>query len=226
MVRVSSQNCHKRDETRGSDAVNREQIRAAYDNKAATYDRTAGRSEHLMLGDFRRRFGAELTGSTLEIAIGSGLNLPYYTSAVTRAVGIDLSHEMLEQARSRAAEVGRPIDLLQMDAQQLAFPDGRFDTVAISLSLCTVPDPAAALREMARVCRPDGTIVLLEHVLSPIWPVAVLERLFSPLQERVIGCHLDRQTIDLARTLGFRIDREERRLASVIRLVIARPPAL
>lgn len=214
------------DMSQGTGSVERNRIRAIYDQKAPTYDRTVGRGEKLMLGDFRERYGAELRGRTLEIAIGSGLNLPYYSAAVTRAVGIDLSAGMLAQARRRAAELGRAVDLAQMDAQRLAFPDDTFDTVAVSLALCTIPDPAAALREMARVCRPEGRIVLLEHVLSPVWPVAALERLLSPLQEHAIACHLDRSTIALAEELGFRIESERRRLAGVFRLAVARPPAL
>jgi ubiquinone/menaquinone biosynthesis C-methylase UbiE len=206
-------------------AVERDRIRAIYDRNAESYDRKVGPGERLMLGDLRHRFGAELRGRTLEVAIGSGLNLPHYTGAVTHAVGIDLSAGMLERARGRAEELRRPIDLLQMDAQRLAFRDLSFDTVAISLSLCTVADPAVALREMVRVCRPEGRIVLLEHVLSSVWPVAVLERLLSPLQERHIGCHLGRRTIDLARDLGFRIDSEQRRLAGIFRLAVVRPPA-
>ena len=226
LVRVSSPAATASRTSQGIGAVKRDRIRTIYDRKAASYDCAVGRSERLMLGDLRRRFGAELRGRTLEVAIGSGLNLPYYTGAATRTVGIDLSAGMLEQARSRAAELGRALDLLQMDAQRLAFRDGSFDTVAISLSLCTGPDPAAALREMARVCRPEGKIVLLEHVLSPVWLVAILERLLAPLQERYIGCHLDRQTFDLAKQLGFSVESEQERLAGVFRLAVARPPAL
>lgn len=203
-----------------------DRIQAIYDKRAATYDRSVGFGEKIAVGDFRAKFGAALRGQTLEIAVGSGLNLPYYTSAVTTSIGIDFSAGMLAVARERANTLGLDIDLRQMDAQALDFPDSSFDTVAISLALCTIPDPTAALREMVRVCRTDGQIVLLEHVLSPNWPVALLERLVSPLQERLIGCHLNRDTIELVRREGLRIQSEERRLAGVFRLVIAHPPAL
>jgi len=158
------------------------------------------------------------------VAIGSGLNLPYYSPAVTRVVGVDLSRGMLEQAAKRARALGAPIALAQMDAQRLAFPDASFDTVAISLSLCTVRDPIAALRELARVCRPTGRIVLLEHVRSPVWPVFALQRLWTPVQERMIGCHLTRETVELARGLGIAIQSERQRLFGIFRLVVARPP--
>jgi ubiquinone/menaquinone biosynthesis C-methylase UbiE len=199
------------------------QIREAYDRRAATYDATMGRGEQVLTGSFRARFGAPLRGDTLEIAIGSGLNLPYYSANVTRAVGADLSEGMLAIAAKRARDLGRGLALVVMDAQQLAFADATFDTVAISLALCTVPDPEAAVREMRRVCRPDGRIVMLEHVRSPIWPVALLQRLASPIQERLNGCHLARETIQTVRRSGLTIEREDQRLLGIFRLVVARP---
>lgn len=205
--------------------MNRDRIRAVYDRHAATYDRSVQLAERVMLGGLRRAFGAELRGETLEVAIGSGLNLPYYSPAVTRAVGVDLSRAMLAQARRRADALDRPLALVQADAERLPFPDAAFDTVAVSLALCTVPDPSAALRELTRVCRPDGRVVLLEHVRSPVGPVFVVQRLLTPLQERFIGCHLTRETVDAARRLGLTIESERRRLFDVFRLVVARPPA-
>jgi len=204
--------------------MNLRQIRAVYDRRAATYDRTVGLGERVALGGLRRAFAAELRGDVLEVAVGSGLNVPHYTSAVHRVVGVDLSGGMLRRARVRAAELGRPVAFAQMDAQRLAFGDAGFDTVAVSLALCTIPDPDAALRELARVCRPDGRVVLLEHVRSPVWPVFVAQRLLTPLQERFIGCCLTRPTIDTARALGFTVESERSRLFGVFRLVVARPP--
>ncbi len=199
-------------------------IREVYDKRAKAYDKTVGLGEKVLLGGLRGAFAGELQGDTLEVAIGSGLNLPSYPPAVRHAVGVDVSMGMLQEARARGRP-GAPGPLLaQMDAQQLAFPDARFDTVAISLALCTVPDPAAALREMARVCCPRGRVVLLEHVRSPYAPVALAQRLLSPLQERFIGCHLDRETIALVERLGFSIVSERRHLFGVFRLVVARPP--
>ncbi len=199
-------------------------IRAIYDRRAATYDRSVGLGERWLLGDLRRALGGELHGETLEVASGSGLNLPGYAPSVTRAVGVDLSAGMLAMARRRARDLDRSIELVQADAESLPFRDGSFDTVAVSLALCTVAHPARTFGELARVCRPGGRIVLLEHVRSPVPLVAVLQRLLSPCQERALGCHLDRETIDLARALGFTILSERRRLFSVFRLVVAHPP--
>jgi ubiquinone/menaquinone biosynthesis C-methylase UbiE len=202
-----------------------ERIRRLYDDRAATYDQSVGIVERLLLGRFRQEYGALLRGETIEIGVGSGLNLPFYAPDVTRAVGVDLSHEMLRRARERASRLDFPIALLQADAEALPFPDATFDTAAISLALCTIPDPAKALRELGRVCRPGGRIVMLEHVRSTARPLAALQRALSPLNERAIGCHLDRDTFDLARDLGFAIDETRSRLFDAVRLVLARPPA-
>ncbi len=202
----------------------RQRVREIYDRRAATYDRTVGFGERVVIGGLRAALAAELRGDTLEIAIGSGLNLPGYPDWVGMAVGVDLSRGMLVEARKRGRPGGEPLLLAQMDAGHLAFRDASFDTVAISLALCTVPDPARALREAARVCRPGGRVVLLEHVLSPYRPVALTQRLLSPLQEKMLGCHLDRETDDLVRSLGFRIVKEQRRLFDVVRLLVTEPP--
>jgi ubiquinone/menaquinone biosynthesis C-methylase UbiE len=202
-----------------------ERIRRLYDDRAATYDRSLGIVERIMLGRLRQAYGALLRGETLEVGVGSGLNIPFYSPDVTRAVGVDLSEEMLRLARERASQLDIPFTLVRADAEALPFPDASFDTVAISLALCTIPDPAKALLELGRVCRPGGRIVMLEHVRSTARPLAALQRVLSPLNERAIGCHLDRDTFGLVRSLGFLIDETHSRLFDSVRLVVARPPS-
>ena len=203
-----------------------ERIRRLYDNRAANYDRSQGIVERIMLGRFRQAYGALLRAETIEIGVGTGLNIPYYSPDVTRAVGVDLSQEMLRHARERASHLGIPFALMQADAEALPFPDASFDTVAISLALCTIPDPVKALLELGRVCRPGGRIVMLEHVRSTSRPLAAVQKALSPLNERAVGCHLDRETFGLARSLGFSIDETRSRLFDSVRLVVARPPGV
>jgi ubiquinone/menaquinone biosynthesis C-methylase UbiE len=202
-----------------------ERIRRLYDDRAATYDRSVGIVERFLLGRFRQAYGALLSGETLEVGVGSGLNIPFYSPDVTLAVGVDLSREMLRLAAERASHLGIPFALVQADAEALPFPDATFDTVAISLALCTIPDPVKALLELGQVCRPQGRIVMLEHVRSTARPLAAVQRALSPLNERAIGCHLDRDTFELARSLGFSIDESHSRLFDSVRLVVARPPS-
>jgi ubiquinone/menaquinone biosynthesis C-methylase UbiE len=200
-------------------------IQGIYDARAATYDRSLGITERLALGALRQRYGSLLRGEVLDVAIGTGRSLPFYSPEVTRAVGVDLSLPMLRIARQRAAALGRSISLVQADAEALPFAAASFDTVALSLALCTIPNPSRALVELARVCRPRGRIVLLEHVLSPTRPVALAQRLLSPAHERAMGCHLDRKTVALARELGLDVLEEEQRLFGIFRLVVAQRSA-
>jgi ubiquinone/menaquinone biosynthesis C-methylase UbiE len=201
-----------------------ERIRRLYDDRAPTYDRSLGMVDRLLLGPFRGAFGASLQGETIEVGVGSGLNIPFYAPDVTRVVGVDLSGEMLRLARKRASCLHVPYAFVQADAELLPFPDASFDTVAISLALCTIPDPRRALLELGRICRTNGRIVMLEHVRSTARPLAALQHLLSPLNERAIGCHLNRDTFALARSLGFSFDETQSRLFGSVRLAVARPP--
>lgn len=201
-----------------------ERIRRLYDDRAATYDRSLGMADRFLLGPFREAFGAALQGETIEVGVGSGLNIPFYAPDVTRVVGVDLSGEMLRLARERASCLRVPYAFVQADAEALPFPDASFDTVAISLTLCTIPNPRRALLELGRICRADGRVVMLEHVRSTSRPLAALQHLLSPLNERAIGCHLDRDTFALVRSLGFSFDETQSRLFGSVRFAVANPP--
>jgi len=159
----------------------------------------------------------------LEIAVGTGRNLPHYPEDV-RVTGIELSPAMLELARARARELGRDVDLRAGDAQALDFPDERFDTVVCTLSLCTIPDDRAAVGEARRVLRPGSGFLLLEHVRSPVLPVRVGQRLLDPLFVRFEADHLLREPLDHLRAEGFEIERLERSKLGIVERVAARKP--
>jgi ubiquinone/menaquinone biosynthesis C-methylase UbiE len=114
------------------------------------------------------------------VAVGTGRNLAIYPADV-RLTGIDLSPRMLDRARDRAAALGRDVELRVADAQDLPFADEVFDTVVCTLGLCSIPDERAAVREMHRVLRPGGRLLLLEHVRSPIRAVRIGQELVEPL---------------------------------------------
>jgi len=152
---------------------------------------------------------------------GAG-NSPNYPPG-TDLTGGDLSLAMLEQAHRRAYRLGKAVRLLQLDAEALPFPDRSFDTVLTSLSLCTVPDPIKALRAMARVCRANGVVLLLEHVRSDQPLLAWLQDQLTPASVRRIGCHLNRETASNIRAAGLAVEDVERHLWGVIQLIRARP---
>src|SRR5205823_10765522 len=137
-------------------------VRRVWDKAAPGYDRAMRFFDRWQFGGGRQWVCSRASGETLEVAVGTGLNLPFYPAKV-RLTGVDLSPAMLDLARGRAAEVGREIDLREADAQALPFPDASFDTVVCTLSLCTVPDERVAIGEMWRVLRPGGQLLLLDH---------------------------------------------------------------
>lgn len=212
------------------DQVNPEldRVRAIYDRIAPTWDRRQGLVERVLMGQhMRASLASELRGDVLEAGTGTGptLGLLADNTKITSFTGVDLSNGMLDVARDVARGALFPVELRRMDGGRLDFPDATFDTVTTSLMLCTVPDPDLTLREMARVCKPGGRIVLLEHVRARNPLLIAMQMALTPLQERMLGCHLDRPTDRLVHDLGFRVERESTRFFGVFRLIVARPPS-
>ena len=145
-------------------------------------------------------------GSVLEIGIGSGHNLPFYSAAVTRLQGIDPSPELLSMARKKIDTVPFPVELTCTPAEKLTLDTGSVDTVVMTWVLCSIPDPPAALRQMRRVLKPDGRLLFVEHGLSPDAKVEAWQRRLNPLWRKVAGgCNIDRKVDEMIASAGFRI---------------------
>ena len=145
----------------------------------------------------------------LEVGVGTGLSLPVYPSGA-EVIGIDISEPMLERARARLDALGRQDVFLQrMDASAMAYPDEHFDRLLAPYVISVVADPAKVLHEMVRVCRPGGTIIVVNHFQSDFRPLAWAERLLSPLSTW-IGFHLDTPVETVTRTPGLTLVRRER----------------
>lgn len=198
-------------------------VRQRYEAVADRYDRLIALSEKLLFGDGRAWARAHARGDVLEIAIGTGRNLPHYPDD-PRLTGIDLSPAMLAIARRRAEQLGRVVDLRVGDAQALAFPDGRFDTVVATLALCTIPDDRAAVAEAKRVLRPGGRLGLLEHVRSPLRIVRAVQRLLDPLFVRCEVDHLLREPLCQVEAEGFVVEHLERSKWGIVERLSATKP--
>ena len=198
-----------------------ERVRRFYDRAAERYDGGIKIFERMLFPDGRRWVCSRAVGDVLEIAAGTGRNLPYYPKDV-RLSAVELSPAMLAIARQRAEDLGVIIDLRLGDAQALDFPDQRFDTVVSTLSLCTIPDDRRAVAEARRVLRAGGQLVLLEHVRSPIRAVRIGQRLLDPLATRFEGDHLMRDPLDYLSTLGFDVEVCERSRWGIVERVAAR----
>ncbi len=142
-------------------------------------------------------------GAVLEVGVGTGLNFALYRDVAT-LVGIDPDPHMLARARPRAARLSFPVELHQVGAERLPFDAGRFDTAVVTFTLCTIPQPEAALAEIRRVLRPGGRLLFVEHTRSVQPALAAVQDALTPLWKRIGGgCHLNRPAVDLVRRAGF-----------------------
>ena len=161
---------------------------------------------HEQLHKYRREVIAAAKGRVLEVGVGSGLNFPFYGKDVEVVVGIDPSPRLLAMARRRAAAAGIRTEFLKGSATAIPLPDNLVDAVAMTWTLCSIPDPLAALREMRRVLKPDGPILFVEHGLSPEPGVERWQHRLSSVWCHIAGgCRLDRKMDDLIRSAGFDI---------------------
>jgi ubiquinone/menaquinone biosynthesis C-methylase UbiE len=200
-----------------------ERVQRLYDGEADRYDRGIAWTERWLFTGGRQWVCSRAHGDVLEIAVGTGRNLPYYAADV-RLTGVDVSSAMLALARQRAEELGRQIDLRLGDAQMLEFPGASFDTLVCTLALCTIPDPSRAVLEAARVLRPGGQLVLLEHVRSPALPARMVEQLLEPLAVRFAADHLLREPLTYVAAAGLQVQCLERSRWGIVERLLARKP--
>lgn len=195
-----------------------EKIKRKYDRISALYDAVIKR---LISDRWRRIAAASAYGAVLEIGIGSGLNLPFYTERCLRLTGIDVSSRMLARAEVRAADCNFPVELEKMDVQKLSFEESCFDTVLSAFVFCTVPEPEKGLSECWRVLKPGGRLILLEHMSSEKPIVRRIMNFFAPFMLILLRDHINRDTGAKAAEAGFETEREIRLLGDVVRLIVA-----
>ncbi len=146
-------------------------------------------------------------GEVLEIGIGSGLNLPFYSPEVQRVYGVDPSVELQRMARKRVAPGRLPVEFLSQSAEEpLALPSASVDTVVVTWTICSIPNVEQALQQMKRVLKPSGRLIFLEHGRSPDPSVVAWQDRLTPIWKRFTGgCHLNRKMDELITAAGFQI---------------------
>ena len=159
----------------------------------------------------RRQLVPQASGRVLEIGMGTGRNLPFYDRArLTQLVGVDPALQMHRLARRRSARAGIDVELVGLSAERLPLPDDSFDTVVCTYTLCSIPDPAAALHEVRRVLKPGGRFLFCEHGRSSEPGVARWQSRLQPVWQALAGgCHLDRDVPALLREAGLRARLEQ-----------------
>ncbi len=178
---------------------------------AAMYDRGLKGTEDAGLREMRRETLAEASGRTIDLGAGTGANLALYPDAVTELVLAEPDPHMSRQLREKLPRSGRAAELVEAPAEKLPFDDSSFDTAVFTLVLCTVPDPEAALAEAARVLKPGGKLLFVEHVRAGDAGLARWQdRLEKPWRFLADGCHCNRDTVATIEASSLTVERVER----------------
>jgi ubiquinone/menaquinone biosynthesis C-methylase UbiE len=196
--------------------------RARYDRIARVYDAMEWVLETFFFRRWRRKlWSAVPPGHVLEIGVGTGKNIPFYPKGA-EVTAIDLSERMIERARRKAQSMKSKVMLRVMDAQDLELEDGAFDVAVATFVFCSVPDPLAGLREMARVTRSGGDIWLMEHVRIDKPLVGRLMDALNPVAVRLSGANINRHTVENVQRAGLELSGVEKLSDGLVKLIHAR----
>lgn len=180
------------------------------------YDLLEALVESWRFAAWRARLRERIRGPlVLEVGVGTGKNVRFYPSGA-RITGIDLSPGMLDRAQKRVGAMGLDVELTEMDVQELQFPDQSFDTVFATFVFCSVPNPILGLKELRRVCKPEGRLILLEHVRSGNRILGLVFDALNPMVVRMMGANINRKTMDNIRQAGWNIDLEEQLSSDIV----------
>ncbi|ANS80473.1 Methyltransferase type 11 [Serinicoccus hydrothermalis] len=194
-----------------------------WDRLAPRYDELSAGVERRFLAASRPWVAARASGRVLEVGVGTGANLPHYPAGVDLTC-LERSGPMLEQARRRAREEGLRATFVHGDAGATGFPDAAFDSVVSTFTLCCVPDLGAALREMVRILRPGGSLLLADHVASDRWWVRAPQAMVDAVTVPLAGEHFGRRPLAHLAGAGLEVLESERTTLGVIERVHARQP--
>jgi ubiquinone/menaquinone biosynthesis C-methylase UbiE len=198
--------------------------RAKWDKNARMYDlmhRLIENKRTILW--FAKLWGSVQGPQVLEVGVGTGKSFAFYPSGL-EITAIDFSRGMLTRAERKAHQLGVHVNLKQMDVQSLEFADNSFDTVVTSCVFCSVPDPVMGLQEIRRILKPDGRLVLLEHMRHSNEFVGKVMDLLNPLVMMLSGPAINRRTLDNLRLAGMEIEAlENLGFGGIVKLIIARP---
>lgn len=198
-------------------------IQKKYNRNAIVYDLIEFPVEKVLYSKWRKKYFSNLIGKVLDVGIGTGKNINYYNNEA-EVTGIDFSKKMLEKAKRKLKKSGRKnISLKLMDVENLKFRDNSFDYVITSSVFCSVPNPIEGLKEIKRVLKPNGKLIMVEHVLSKNKIIAFFENLFNPMVKFLTGVNINRTTRQNIEKSGMVVKKEKTlALIDIFRLFVAK----
>jgi demethylmenaquinone methyltransferase/2-methoxy-6-polyprenyl-1,4-benzoquinol methylase len=198
--------------------------RRKYDRIARLYDILDLPFEHGRYRPLRRHLFERIDGTVLDAGVGTGRNMAFYPAGA-QVVGIDISPAMLARARWRRARLGVDVELHEMDVLRTVFPDGHFDAIVATFLFCVLEEAQQlpALRELARICKPTGSIRLLEYGYSQDPFRRAIMRLWAPWVRWAYGAGFDRNTEGYVPAAGLEIIESRFLFHDIIKLIVARP---
>ena len=203
--------------------TNYDPIRKRYNRLAFIYNFLEAPLEYFRFASWRKKLEDRIVGPrALEVGVGTGKNLPFYPKGI-EITAIDFSPGMLKRARNKASADDVRVALIEMDVQQLDFPDNYFDTVFATFVFCSVPDPVAGLKELKRVCKPEGKLLLLEHMRPDNVILGFIFDVLNPFVVRLMGANINRRTLENVLKAGWKIRVKEKLSSDIVWWIEAEP---
>ncbi|WBL17590.1 class I SAM-dependent methyltransferase [Sutcliffiella sp. NC1] len=181
--------------------------------------------DRMIKRDWRAELLSNATGRVLEVGIGTGGNLTFYPEHIESLTGVDFSKGMLNHARKKVTQLNKkfPIELMEADIQDLPFENNSFDTIISTCVFCSVPDPIIGLKELGRVCKPDGTILMLEHMRSEHRLIGWAMDIMNPITVNIWGANINRDTIKNIEYADLKIESDSRLMGSILKRLSVKP---
>lgn len=200
-----------------------------YDRIAAIYDKVELILEKAKIGVWRENLWQRVAenvppnnGKLLEAGVGTGKNIEYYPENI-EIYAIDFSEKMLDRARLKAKKYNKNINLINMDIQNLEFADNYFDIIVTSCVFCSVPDPVQGLKELKRVCKPEGKIIMLEHMRTKKEPVGKVMDMFNWVSLYTYGANINRKTMENIDRANLNVVEENNLFSDIVKEIVLTP---
>ena len=209
---------------------NDKRIKERYNRIAPIYDKLEFIMEQGKMGTWRKKLWEQVSKIAaekkevrlLEAGVGTGKNIPHYPS-VSEAYAIDFSKKMLAEAKKKTDKSELSLQLLEMDIQNMSFPNDYFDIIVTSCVFCSVPDPVKGLKELKRVCKADGKIIMLEHMRTKKEPLGYLMDIFNWISLLTWGANINRKTMENIDQAGLKVEEEKELMLDIVKELVLTP---